>query len=221
MCENTNEISKAFSFLIKKKLINVKNEYYYWELKHHIRWVLCDVLYGGYKRYKNNQKYKFYKKQLINSIKSDTHYTSNIELDINNIIKLVCNINYQIPKKENDEIYVIEDGIFYIIYSAGKIEQKYPSYVSKEEGEIYVIENNGFYKIGKTTNVENRIKQFETSSALPYTLIYKTTKHKYYHYFEKFLHRKFKHKHIKGEWFNLSEDDIKYFNHLSNIEFIE
>jgi hypothetical protein len=73
---------------------------------------------------------------------------------------------------------------------------------------VYVIADPfGNYKIGLTYNIQKRLDEFRT--AMPYEpKIIKIIQCSNMKKTEKYLHEKFKHKRIKGEWFNLSEKDI-------------
>lgn len=72
------------------------------------------------------------------------------------------------------------------------------------------IEGENLYKIGLTTNIKKRTNQLQTANP---NLILETsfqTKHDYK--LETYLHNHFKNRKVKGEWFKLSEEDIKKFN---------
>jgi len=79
--------------------------------------------------------------------------------------------------------------------------------VSKD-GYIYLVatENNDF-KIGRSHDIPSRLKAFSTQPPFEYDLI---------HAFEadnasdaeKRLHNRYQDRHIKGEWFRLSNDDV-------------
>jgi len=86
------------------------------------------------------------------------------------------------------------------------------------EGFVYLIGeegNNGRFKIGSTKakDVNKRIKQLQTGNSEPLYLrqSYKT---KYPFKLEKLLHNHFKFSNLIGEWFELSEDDVKNFKTL-------
>lgn len=68
------------------------------------------------------------------------------------------------------------------------------------------------YKIGYTKRpVEERIKEFKTGNSNDLEII-SIFESKWAVKIESYLHRLFKSKRIKGEWFNLSNDDIKSFH---------
>lgn len=77
-----------------------------------------------------------------------------------------------------------------------------------KEYKTYIVKNsnNSLYKIGRTKQeVKNRIKQWEflACANIDETIIIDKD-------VENELHRKFKDKRIKGEWFELSINDIEY-----------
>ena len=78
------------------------------------------------------------------------------------------------------------------------------------KGIIYVIQcgNLPYYKIGMTTSgVDSRLASLQTGSPLPLRVLFTRT-----HYrpveCERFLHDKFKHVRMMGEWFRLSFDEL-------------
>lgn len=75
-------------------------------------------------------------------------------------------------------------------------------------GYVYVLKSDsGHYKIGKTSDPAARLITFEVN--LPIEVDYLVLIHSpNYHLLETVLHRRFKHKLIYGEWFNLSTTDL-------------
>ena len=75
-------------------------------------------------------------------------------------------------------------------------------------GYVYLIQaDNGLTKIGNSENPEERLSQLQQNSPCQLNLYYcqfvKNSKH-----LEKFLHVKFASKRVRGEWFNLSADEL-------------
>lgn len=92
-------------------------------------------------------------------------------------------------------------------------------------GYVYLIgeiNNDGRYKIGSTRakKVDTRLKQLQTgnSSELYIKESYETERP---FKLEKMLHNRFKSSNLMGEWFELSEDNVKDFRgiceHLQSI----
>ena len=74
---------------------------------------------------------------------------------------------------------------------------------------IYILENfENFYKIGYSKDPEKRVKQLNTGNSTSLKLI-KKFKTKYDSKIESYLKKYFKTRNVRGEWFDLSNDDIK------------
>jgi len=73
---------------------------------------------------------------------------------------------------------------------------------------LYIIKNpvNGYYKIGKSVNVRKRLSQLKSveKSLFIFAIV------PYCGMIERDLHKHFSACRIFGEWFNFSEDGIKY-----------
>lgn len=81
---------------------------------------------------------------------------------------------------------------------------------------VYLIcaemNNEKLYKIGYTRRpVEKRIKELKTGNAADFYIV-DSFKSKWGTKIESQVHRIFKHKKVNGEWFDLSDDDVKGFN---------
>ena len=72
--------------------------------------------------------------------------------------------------------------------------------------KTYLMRDNatGFYKIGKSKNIRQREKSLKTANPLIELIAYSHSD------FEKELHSNFEPKHVRGEWFNLKENDVCY-----------
>lgn len=79
--------------------------------------------------------------------------------------------------------------------------------MSSNIGYIYVLKSQYGYKIGKTISVPNRIYTFTIKLPFDINIVY-SEKVDQYHKVETALHRMYKDKNIKGEWFSLAESDI-------------
>lgn len=88
----------------------------------------------------------------------------------------------------------------------------------------YLIKSDsrGLYKIGKAKNPEKRLLELQTGN--PDTLIL-SNKCIGGFSLEKYLHNRYSHRNEKGEWFNLSTEDIRgiedLFNEINSIEFVK
>jgi hypothetical protein len=74
-------------------------------------------------------------------------------------------------------------------------------------GYIYIIKSLNLFKIGKSSGL-NRIKSYKTYNPHKLETII-NIRVKNYHHVEKILHNIYKKKRISGEWFKLSNNDIK------------
>ena len=86
---------------------------------------------------------------------------------------------------------------------------------------VYLIcaefDGKRLYKIGYTRrSVEKRIKEFKTGNGSDIYLI-DSFKSKWGTKIESSLHRKYKENRISGEWFYLSDQDIKEFKHICEL----
>lgn len=83
---------------------------------------------------------------------------------------------------------------------------------SKKQNFVYIMLNqrNGFYKIGRSVNPEYREKTLQAEEP-EIDLIKKWPAPKA---IEKKLHNKYKKKKVRGEWFELTKDDVNEINNL-------
>lgn len=86
---------------------------------------------------------------------------------------------------------------------------------ANREGYVYLIESStGNYKIGRTVNPDNRMATF--SVKLPFEIEYTCLiKCDDMYQMERDLHNRFQHRHVNGEWFKLSPEDVNYIKGLA------
>ncbi len=85
---------------------------------------------------------------------------------------------------------------------------------------IYLIRcsENSFYKIGISKNVEQRLKQIQTSSPDKVYLVHKYES-SYASKIERALHNFYKSYHRNNEWFELSlNEEVEFLDMCSSIE---
>lgn len=75
-------------------------------------------------------------------------------------------------------------------------------------GFVYIAESGGVYKIGMTKNPQKRMSQISPLLPHPINIIHVREVDDCSRA-ESFLHEKYASKRLNGEWFALSEDDIK------------
>jgi hypothetical protein len=81
-------------------------------------------------------------------------------------------------------------------------------------GFVYLAKCQNYYKIGKSKNPEQRIAEIQTCSPFAIRLIH-ILPAKNMDRLESNLHKKFDHLRIKGEWFELDDQDVGYIKGLS------
>lgn len=76
-------------------------------------------------------------------------------------------------------------------------------------GNVYVISvNNEYYKIGYANNVKKRIQHLQLACPYPIQIVHIImTDHTIR--LETALHKRYRHRHVQGEWFRLSPDEVQ------------
>ena len=83
-------------------------------------------------------------------------------------------------------------------------------------GLVYIITDGQYYKIGMTTGeAHKRMKEIQTMNPRKLEVIYQMEMNFPYDY-ERLLHDLFKHKRLKGEWFELTKEDIPIIKDVLN-----
>ena len=78
--------------------------------------------------------------------------------------------------------------------------------IEEKEDFLYIIKSNNIYKIGYTKNIKSRINDYSVGLGLiEVVYVYKS-----FNCFEleSYLHNMFIDKNIKGEWFELNDNDV-------------
>lgn len=106
------------------------------------------------------------------------------------ILEYVSKIK-QLPIQKRNRHYIIENN-----------EDK-----SNRDGYVYLVKLDKHYKIGIAQDPKSRLKEF---TLLPYELEYITTAYvNNYAQVEKDLHEKYKSYRVRGEWFELNNQQVK------------
>ena len=79
-------------------------------------------------------------------------------------------------------------------------------------GFVYLGKQHGVYKIGKINDTKRRRDDITLLGSEPFKLIHEI-KTDDMNGIEKYWHNRFKSKHKRGEWFNLSRADVSAFKH--------
>ncbi len=88
---------------------------------------------------------------------------------------------------------------------------------------LYVIGNkSNRQKIGFSKNVEKRLKTLQTGNSEELLLhYYVSVPENRVRILEKKIHQELSYKRLKGEWFDMSPDDAKYFLDFSIIRWLD
>lgn len=80
---------------------------------------------------------------------------------------------------------------------------------SKSPGYVYLIQSSdGYWKIGRTIDPDDRMRTFNVK--LPFGVEYKhLIPCDDYYAAEKLLHDRYDHRRVNGEWFSLTESDVR------------
>lgn len=102
--------------------------------------------------------------------------------------------------QEEDELKWIEDQ--------RQLKKEVKPISNTTLGYIYFLSGEGYVKIGKTTNLDNRMSNLKLCLPFKVELLH-TIKSKDINKDEATLHEIFATKRTNGEWFKLSDEDIK------------
>ncbi len=80
---------------------------------------------------------------------------------------------------------------------------------------VYIVRCGDYYKVGKADNVEHRVKQLQTGNASRLDVVW-TVETGNAFALENYLHKQYADKRAVGEWFALTEDDIKSIQETCN-----
>lgn len=98
-----------------------------------------------------------------------------------------------------------------------KAEQRKTRSPQKPDGYVYLLKalhDDRLYKIGRTNNPANRLKTFGVKLPFPveYSCLIKTDD---MYALESELHTRFARNRVDGEWFTLTDDDVRYIHVLA------
>ena len=76
-------------------------------------------------------------------------------------------------------------------------------------------ENSGYVKIGFATDLDARLQKIQLGTPDRLFVVHKF-RTRFYAELEKILHQRFAHKRLRGEWFDLNQDDFNYLFSLKS-----
>jgi predicted GIY-YIG superfamily endonuclease len=119
---------------------------------------------------------------------------------------------YDFASKGTEKIDSIKSGIQELV-DRGYV---YYDKLEDNEGCVYVVgDTYGNYKIGLSNDFEKRLTSYRTAMPNePEVIVVIKTKNMVD--LEKKLHKKYKDRHIKNEWFRLTESDLEYLKSLES-----
>jgi hypothetical protein len=82
----------------------------------------------------------------------------------------------------------------------------------RSEEVVYLVRGGDTVKIGRTTNLASRLRALATGSAVPLELLATVPGGRKE---EARLHRKWRHLHLRGEWFEAAPELLRYAQELA------
>ena len=106
----------------------------------------------------------------------------------------------------------VDSGLFLRREVSKDIESIIP-----EQGYVYLMYDGELWKIGKALNIESRKKQLERQVGKKLELLH-SIKSDDYSRAEAEMHFRYKHCRIRGEWFNLSPQELKAIHEIKTLQ---
>jgi hypothetical protein len=156
---------------------------------------ICDYAYAcdwDGDPYNNNETFESIPDDFLRKLQTNKYISDENKSDIEYVLH--CRLNkIKEPKKKK-----VLDG-------------------KKKQGYIYLVKSCGLYKIGRNVEKGNRFKVFETTMPVEVESIHSFYSEDYIKS-ETLLHKKFSLLRQKGEWFNLSSEDVEYICSIGDHE---
>ena len=86
----------------------------------------------------------------------------------------------------------------------------------KSRGYVYLLSGGGYYKIGQTRDIRSRSRALGMQLPFEVDLVHVIETNEPL-VLERRLHEEFNHKRVRGEWFELSAEDVKYIKSIGSI----
>lgn len=144
----------------------------------------------------------------------------NFELDGVDILLPVSISNHRVWDKGKIELLidVLQDSLKYYEFVPRTLKVNNPSSMSYKNGSVYLMKaDNGVYKIGMSVNPVQRMLSLERT--LPYDLeLIHTIQSKRMKHLERYFHDLFKESRLKGEWFDLTPEQVEQFKNYKEVQ---
>ena len=151
---------------------------------------------------KNDSEYYFFRygKNMYLRLGMFAFMLPDIFCDTFNEMKSKDNIYRIIEFSKDKRLHLLQDIVFELN-------------IPRDKGYIYVYETQRLFKIGYTLNIENRYKKYVTENPYKIEKIIETKVNNAFKV-EQLLHKLFKDKRHRGEWFKLNFDDVGFIESL-------
>jgi hypothetical protein len=131
--------------------------------------------------------------------------------DFEELIGYCLNFYDEFPQEEIERL--VEEGKRLRLQRQAKQREQQPE-PTINSGYVYVLAGGGYYKIGKTIDIDSRLDQIEPQLPFEVELVH-TIETDDIDILEDELHERYAAKRTNGEWFQLSESDIKNLKRMS------
>ena len=96
-----------------------------------------------------------------------------------------------------------------LIHVVDSDSEDYSLATNVRSGSVYIVRSQNYYKIGQTrTSVLHRVETLQIGNPHKIEIVFVILTNKYKE-LETKLHEHFKHRHFRGEWFELEPEDEK------------
>jgi DNA-binding MarR family transcriptional regulator len=114
---------------------------------------------------------------------------------------------------EEEKLFNLENQKYVTLEEMNEIREKRTDEYNSDEikttnvGYVYIIKSEYGYKLGKSKKIEDRLSLFNVKlpfkiDVVGYYMVKNMSK------METYLHKKYNHLRLEGEWFNLSKEDL-------------
>lgn len=164
---------------------------------------VCKLWLRLVERYETMQPFTKFSKDHSLNYRKVKEYGSNSFKNLDYVfIEKIC----KILKCDFDEMFVEDREQYIRLRGTDKV------FHEEGTGVVYFIKNNeGYTKIGKTHDLKNRLHNLKYESYGKDLRVIHLIESRDIDVLEKTLHKVFAHKRVKGEWFDLSDEDINIF----------